>query len=558
MKRFLLITLTLAFALAASAYDFKVNNLCYDINSDGFTVEVVYEDYYGTNNYTSIVGDLVIPSSVTYDGKTYSVVSIAWRAFTSCQGVTSVTIPSSVTVISGMAFTKCSNLTTVIIPNSVTEIGGYAFQDCTSLTTVNVPESVTFLGNFTFENTAWFDTQPDGMVYAGKVAYMYKGTMPDNTALRLRSDTKTIAQGAFRDCVGLKSITIPASTTSIGSSIFANCSNLERITIDSGNTKFDSRNNCNAIIETATNTLVAGCKASTVPNTVYRIGNYSFSTCTGLTSITLPNSVTSIGEDAFYRCTALTSVTLPNSLIVIEKNAFERCETLPSIVIPNSVTTIGDFAFQDCSALTSATIPTSVTSVGKDAFDTTPWFQNLPEGVIYLGGVAYQYKGTMPETVELRKGVKTIGAGLFSWSTTLKSVTIPRSVTTIGDEAFFFCTGLEELICKIDNINAVTMGSSVFTFSPTNTCVLKVPLGTAFKYRNADQWSSFTNIEEIDTYDPGDVDGNDLIDGNDLNVLINILLGKDNTDYGNRANIDRQGGVDGNDLNALINILLGK
>ena len=183
--------------------------------------------------------------------------------------------------IRNQAFSDCSCLTSVTIPNSVTSIGKYAFYGCSGLTSVTIPSSVT-----------------------------------------------SIEWGAFYGCSGLTSVTIPNSVTSIGWDAFEGCSGLTSIKVEKGNSNYDSRDNCNAIIETNTNTLFAGCKNTTIPNSVTSIGDCAFSRCSGLTSVTIPNSVTSIGGSAFEGCSGLTSVT-----------------------IGNGVTSIGGYAFKDCSSL---------------------------------------------------------------------------------------------------------------------------------------------------------------------------------------------------------------
>ena len=178
----------------------------------------------------------------------------------------------------------------------------------------------------------------------------------------------SIGSWAFYGCSGLTSVTIPNSVTSIGFGVFSNCSGLTSIKVENGNEKYDSRNNCNAIIETSSNTLIAGCKNTIIPNSVTSIGESAFRDCSGLTSVTIPNSVTSIGTSAFKRCFGLTSVTIPNSVTSIGYEAFCDCSRLTSVTIPNSVTTIGSWAFYSCSGLTSVTIGNSVTSIGKYAF----------------------------------------------------------------------------------------------------------------------------------------------------------------------------------------------
>ena len=231
-----------------------------------------------------------------------------------------VMIEDGVTSIGNCFFYWCTSLTSITIPNSVMSIGNYAFYKCKSLTSITIPNSVTSIGDYAF-------------------AYS-----------------------------GLTSITIPNSVASIGNRAFENCPDLTSITVEKGNTKYDSRDNCNAIIETNTNKLIAGCKNTTIPNSVTSIGERAFEFCSSLTSITIPNSVTSIGRGAFYDCSSLTSITIPNSVTSIGESAFCDCFGLTSITIPNSVTSIGERTFEDCESLTSITIPNSVTSIGERAF----------------------------------------------------------------------------------------------------------------------------------------------------------------------------------------------
>ena len=178
----------------------------------------------------------------------------------------------------------------------------------------------------------------------------------------------SIGESAFLGCRGMTELTLPNSVASIGDFAFSDCSGLEKITVESGNSCYDSRDNCNSIIDTETNTLIVGCKNSVIPNSVTSIEDGAFRGCSGLTELTLPNSITSIGDFAFSLCSGLTELTLPNSLTEIGKSAFRGCSGLTELTLPNSVTSIGDGAFRGCRGLTGLTLPNSVTSIGESAF----------------------------------------------------------------------------------------------------------------------------------------------------------------------------------------------
>ena len=176
--------------------------------------------------------------------------------------------------------------------------------------------------------------------------------------------TEKINPYFFEDVEGLTTVVIPKSVVYIDKESFLSQSGVTKIIVEEGNERYDSRNNCNAIIETESNTLVAGCASTVIPDTVEEIGESAFFGCKGLTSVVIPNSVTSIGEDAFNGCTGLTSVTIPEGVTSIGKNAFADCSALTTVTLPNGVEKMPD-AFLNCAGITTINIPAKKTDYYK-------------------------------------------------------------------------------------------------------------------------------------------------------------------------------------------------
>ena len=307
-----------------------------------------------TTDNTLIYGcqTTTIPNSVT---------AIGDNAFYNCEGLTAINIPNSVTIIGDYAFYCCSGLTTVTIPNSVTSIGNSGFSGCTSLTSVSIPNSVTSIGEYAFN-------------YCNSL-----------TTISIPNSVTTIGDYAFFSCHGLSSITISSSVTSIGYRAFNNCPALTAIQVEGGNTVYDSRNNCNAIIETSGNTLLFGCQNTTIPNSVASIGECAFWGCTTLTALTIPLCVTSIGRSAFYQCSGLTSVSVPNSVTSIEYCAFAGCSSLATVILGSALTNIGEGAFINCSRLKNMyCYAEKVPELGDNVFDYSLYNATLHVPVVSL------------------------------------------------------------------------------------------------------------------------------------------------------------------------------
>ena len=305
--------------------------------------------------------ELTLPNSVT---------SIGGNAFEGCSGLTELTLPNSLTEIGKYAFRGCSGLTELILPNSVRSIGDCAFYGCSGLTELILPNSVTSIGNYAFSDCSglekitvdrgnkrydsWgncnsiIDTETNTLIVGCKNSVIPNSvtSIGDGafrgcrglTELTLPNSVTSIGDCAFYGCTGLTELILPNSVSSIGDIAFTYCSGLEKITVESGNSCYDSRDNCNSIIDTEFNTLIVGCKNSVIPNSVTSIGYYAFYGCSGLTELTLPDSVASIGDGAFICCSDLSKITsLAEIPPVCGSGVFDRvnktnCELIVPIV----------------------------------------------------------------------------------------------------------------------------------------------------------------------------------------------------------------------------------
>lgn len=393
--RILLITLmTAALPAASFAFDFKQGGMCYNINDDGKTVTFTYETPIlialdaPAPSEVGYVGDIVIPETVKHNGTTYKVTAIDRYAFSANSELTSVMIPASVKTIGEGAFMQCFRLKQVTLPPALTEIPPYAFAESginsitipskvkriapyafnnTSLKEVSIPNSVTSIGSAAFSACRWMEKMNMGknVKEIGEAAFSICTSLK---SIKLPVSLLKIGKTAFYECSSIEEITIPAAVTEIGDGALRSCHALTSISVENGNTKYDSRNGCNAIVETSTSTIVAACKNSTIPPTVTTIGNEAFYGCRGMTSIHIPESVTKIGDQAFFYCTDLKSVEIPNSVVEIQERAFCGCDSLESVVIGNSVKSIGYGAFLHDDHIKSVTLGSAITSIKEWAF----------------------------------------------------------------------------------------------------------------------------------------------------------------------------------------------
>ena len=299
-------------------------------------------------------------------------------------------------------------VTELIIPESVTEIGDYAFYDCRSISSVNFPESITKIGTGAFYGIPLLNNFSDGVVYIGKVLYAYKGTMPENTLIKVKDGTVCIREFAFLEQDNLSSITFPKSVTEIGGSAFKGC--------------------------------------------------------TELTSVAIPEHVTTINDSTFLNCTALTSVNIPKGLRTVGENAFKGCCSLMAFEAPESVTYIGDYAFYGCSSLISLNTGDAA-SLGDSTFvgcyrlervalncrQIRNWFNEYPtiKEVVLGDKVEYFEYGPAFFSCTNLERVTFNCANVGSWfgrNTTIKEVVLADGVATVENNAFWGCSSLASII----------------------------------------------------------------------------------------------------------------
>ena len=448
-------------ALSTNIPDVEILGIYYNLNEETLTAEVT------KNPNGPYSGDLIVGGGIWYDSRLYSVTSIGKDAFALNGGITSVKILEGVTTIGEGAFGYCPYLTSVTFPSSLTSIG----------------------------------------------------------------------EAAFFDCERLASVMIPASVNSISDNSFRWCKSLASIQVEDGNTKYDSRNNCNAIIETRNNTLISGCKNTMIPNSVTSVGAFAFEGISGLTSLTIPNSVTSIGAWSFSY-TGLTSLDIPASVTTIDNDAFTNCSSLASIqvdegntvfdsrdnsnaiietatntlirasnttVIPSTVTTIGYRAFGG-SGITSVTIPSSITSIEYMAFTDCKDLESIS---VESGNTKYDSRNNCNAVIETETNtliagckntiipntVTSIGQYAFG-GLGLTSITIPSSVTSIDHGAFVGNIELTDVYCYAEYVPNTE--NDAFWNNIINQVTLHVPAGSVDAYKAATPWSGFKEVKAIE------------------------------------------------------------
>ncbi|MBR4237082.1 leucine-rich repeat protein [bacterium] len=427
-----------------------------------------------------------------------TLISIGDNAFGSC-AISEITLPNNLKHIGDYVFVSCANLDNVILPTSLESLGGGVFEDCVSLSNISLPDSLETIQYATFKSCINLGT------------------------ITLPNKLKAIESNVFDDCINLTNIVLPESLEEIGISAFNNCAKMENIfipknvsmiqtvgafssfcgcnpktvVVDKENSIFDSRDNCNAIVNTSTNTLIYGCSSTIIPESVEKIGQYAFY-CSSLTSITIPSNIESIGKGAFFSCKNLKSVIIEANIELISSNMFESCLSLESIVIPNSVKKIDSQAFRFCTQLKTITLSDNLIEIGIMSFADC---ESL-------------------EDIDLPDSLETMGYRTFMNCINLKEIIIPKNMTNIVSKSdsytniLYGCLNIERIIVDEDNpkydsrnnCNAIIDTTSGTLISGCKNSIISSGIKKiglyAFAYINIETLNFATdcNLEEIGNY----------------------------------------------------------
>lgn len=520
-------------------YEYEGQTLTYTVIDETSRTCMIKDGPRGySSNENQVSGVLVIPPYAWFNNVQYSVVAIGKQSF-EATGIVQVTIPESVTSIGNRAFAGSHQLKTITIPAGVTSMGQQvfadclglaeikvesgnknytsldgvlcnyekteiikcppaktgsfhipesattvdenAFQGCTGLTDVTIPESVTSIGKRAFERCYGLQdvTLNNSITSLGEFAFSGSSI----GTVTLPESLKTISKGMFDSCSSLEAVKIPDSVTEIGSRAFIFCSALTDVQLPESLESIGSE----AFIR-------SGITSIKIPDNIRYIEGNTFEECTSLQTLTIGNSVNRIGNGAFRSCKSLSSLSIGNSVMIIGKDVFQGCESLTSVTFPTSVQYIYDHAFSNCKGLTELAIPASVTIIGDGAFG---FCENLtainvdPANRYYasIDGVLFdkemtkliQYPISKAGSCVIPGTVTTICDFAFYTCKSLTSVTIPKSVTSIGYVALSGCDSMKAIY--VDSGNSKFASADGVLFNKDMTVLLQYPGGKTAAYK---------------------------------------------------------------------------
>lgn len=460
----------------------------------------IYDDVFAYSDITSVT----IPEGVKY---------INYGAFQQCTTLKNIKLPNSLVRINASAFKECTSLSalslgeglktidsevfkgcvglkTVALPSKLETLEYEAFEDCSNLENVTFPNTLTTADESAFYETKWYNNIKDGTaLYYGSVFNGFKGyntclytgstfTVKDGTkTVDLSGDIGKITKFVFPNTLksftmsnvyndsgykltslalpesvdyvmitnqsDLKNLTLP-TTAKLGYNCFEYCSALETLTVPKGNTRLEiSLSGCSSL------------KKVVFADDTVELGNCALGYSDSLTTVDLKN-VRIIGSDAFWHCPSIQKITIPDTVTTICNMAFADCSNLTTVTGGKNVKILENAVFKNCTKLTSiGNIGQNLKKLGSIVFENTKWFENQKDGIVYLGKIAYCYKGNMPKntTLTFKNGTYAVSSGFISEhnSTThfeqpnLVKVVLPKSCKFIGSEAFLNCTNLKSI-----------------------------------------------------------------------------------------------------------------
>ena len=394
------------------------------------------------------------------------------------------------------------DIVTLIVNEGVTGIGTYAFYLFENLGTPSLPESLDSIGDLAFGCCAFDSVMlPAGLKKIGSAAFLWNSHL---RKVNLPDSLSYIGPRAFNDTGLRDTVVIPASVTYIGKAAFSGCLFVPGMRVDAGNSVYDSRNNCNAVIKSATNQLLFGCYSSVIPDDVVEICDYAFDHCMLLPNIDIPASVRRIGENAFGNTYYINSITIPNTVTEIGEAAFYSSRGLVSATLPDNLTKIPDGLFMFCSKLRTVNIPAGVDSIGDDAFYMCPKLKidALPDGVRFIGEYAFSGCDSLTSIVT-PNSLQFIGEKAFYNCKNLTTVTLGSGLTDLGTDVFGSCANIQTITCYA--VNPPTLSNTEATLF-TKATVLYVPAASLAAYEADDEWG------KLDVRPMGGTDI-DLLDG---------------------------------------------
>ena len=540
----------------------------------------------GARAFSSCISlkEIVIPQNVTQLGARcfefcnglesiciLGALEIPLGAFDCCHQLHTIEMPNVYGILGQDAFARCSSLRAIEIPDGVTAIRQGAFSDCHSLESIHIGKSVTQIDhNYwpyrlpAFDNTpnlkkitvAPENTSFDSRDNCNAIIYTADNAMLYTCSNSSIPGSVKILNGVFNDLKGQEHIEIPEGievvsmsfcgcdmkSVSISCSVreiyrsFLRCDSLMNISVSPQNPTFDSRDNCNAIINTAANSLIRGCNTTIIPSTVKRLGEYAFTNIKGIKTLRIPSGVVTIYKGAFYGCDGL------KVLYYDAKRCYTLCSTIYDTVInPDS------WYYEE---LGESPFPHDLHSVIQlDSVIFGPEVVTIPDYLLW--GQKHIKQIRLPSTIQV------IGENAFG-NSGLQQITLPENISMVGRSSFSV-TPLQQVYCMAVDPNVAQVAQDgAMTYTPfdliSDDCVLYVPSGRKQSFESHPAWRSFkTVIEMVDK--PSDVNGDYSVDIADVNVIVNVMI--NNLSPTSRADVNGDGVVDIADVNQVINTMLG-